>query len=151
MDAIAVCDFEESAILEISIKSNTTKLEKGLLTGTFSTYILERLVVLFGMVSSRRCLQFRDQTLPHGSGSSHVLHQTRTRLGTHTCCLFRCAGSIFDMQCISFYKRLSACQTGSSLAATFLPGAELLQYSWTLLLPLLFRNPHVLLVCHDVR
>jgi hypothetical protein len=50
VDAIAVCDFEESAILEISIKSSTTKLEKGLLTGTFSTYILERLVVLLGMV-----------------------------------------------------------------------------------------------------
>jgi hypothetical protein len=83
MDAIAVCDFEESAILEISIESSTTKLEKGLLTGTFSTYILERLVVLLGMVSSRRCLQFRDQTLPHESGSSHVLH--RPKLGSeHT-------------------------------------------------------------------
>jgi hypothetical protein len=74
------------------------------------------------------------------------------KLGSeHTLAVYFSAQEIFDGQCTGFYKRLSACQMGSSLAATFLPGAELLQYSRTLLLPLLFRNPHVLLVRHDVR
>jgi hypothetical protein len=36
MDAIAVCDFEVSAILESSKKQQNV-LEKGLLAGTFST------------------------------------------------------------------------------------------------------------------
>jgi hypothetical protein len=63
MDAIAVCDFQDSAILEISIESSTRKSEKLIGRYLFNLDILERLAVLLGMVSSRRCLQFKREKM----------------------------------------------------------------------------------------
>lgn len=93
VNAIAVYDFQESTILESSIDRSPTKLGKGLLVGDlFNLDILERLAVLPGMVSSRRCLQFKrkegDQTLLHESGSNHLLHPAKQGLDSeHTLCI----------------------------------------------------------------
>ena len=124
MDAIAVCDFKERHPRNL-YKEQHNEIRGGLI----NRYLLN---LYSGKVGS-----FAWNGIV-GVASEHTL-------------VYFSAGGIFDGQCTGFYKCLSACQMGSSLAATFLPGTELLQYSWTLLLPFLLRNPHVFLVRHDVR